>query len=330
MTRRESRAAPPSRPAVAVLGGTGWVGRHVCAALARRGHDVLVVARRPAPHVAAHRFAGLDLRTTPADHLARLLRAEGVGTVVNATDAANATDGWSGSEEEMAVLNVDLVRRLVAAMSTLPHGSRLVHVGTLHEYGDVPPGTVMHEALTPRPASAYTRTKLAGSRTVLEAARRGEVDGLVLRLANVSGPHPSPASFPGKLVGMLREAVASGRPMTVGVTDSGRDFVDVRDAAAAVVGAVGSSVTGKVVNIGGGRAVSMDELVRLFVVGAGFPLGRLDARRREVGSLGGSWTRADIRLAGELLHWRPRIDLARSLRDMWETAEAERRTTGPV
>ncbi|MFD8225632.1 hypothetical protein ACFV16_15845, partial [Streptomyces massasporeus] len=48
------RPADPRRR-VAVLGGTGWVGRHVCAALAGRGGDGRGGARPPAPpHPAGH------------------------------------------------------------------------------------------------------------------------------------------------------------------------------------------------------------------------------------------------------------------------------------
>ncbi|MCZ9353793.1 NAD(P)-dependent oxidoreductase [Streptomyces mutabilis] len=316
MTRRQAAGAGR----VAVLGGTGWVGRHVCRAFSRAGHEVLVVARRPAEHCAPHPFVALDLADVPAGELRRLLADAGVGVVVNATDAANAADGWAVGEQALAALNVDLVERLVAAAGALPWRTRLVHLGSILEYGETPHGTRVDEQYPPRPATAYTRSKLAGSTAVLDAARAGTVDGTVLRLTNVCGPHPSPQSLPGKLVELLAQAVRSGGPMTVGVTDARRDFVDVRDVAEAVLRAAGPGATGRAVNIGSGRAVAIRELVRLFVTAAGSDPGILREERRHNTSLGGTWTCADIRLAGELLGWRPRTDLAASLRDMWRTA----------
>ncbi|MFC8870504.1 NAD-dependent epimerase/dehydratase family protein [Streptomyces sp. NPDC057148] len=311
---------------VAVLGGTGWVGRHVVSAAAARGHHVLVAARHPAQHVRSHAFVSLDLARATEEHLTALLVRHRITAVVNATDAANATDGWDRTDHDLHAMNVTAVHRLVAAMGALPWRSRLVHIGTLHEYGDVPAETLIDESVPPRPAGAYARTKLEGSQAVLDALRAGRVDGLVLRAANVCGPHPSPASFPGKLVGMLRGALAAGEPMRVLLTPARRDFVDVRDLADAVVRAVTSPATGHVLNIGSGTAVDMRTLVRLFVTAAGHSTDLIEERTRDVPSLGGTWTKADIRLAGRLLDWRPRVRLVDSLAAMW----AGETTGGPL
>ncbi|MFD3735166.1 NAD-dependent epimerase/dehydratase family protein [Streptomyces sp. NPDC058632] len=307
---------------IAVLGGTGWVGRHVCAELTRAGAEVLVVARHPVPHLAQHPFVRLDLATAPPAALRRLLADSRVHTIVNATDAANATDGWTVGEPALTRLNVDLVERLVAAAADLPRRIRVVHLGTILEYGETPWGTVVAETHPPHPATDYTRSKLAGSTAVLEAARAGAVDAMVLRVTNVCGPHPSPVSLSGKLVRQLTEAVRAGEPMTIDVADARRDFVDVRDVADAVALAVSSPVTGRAVNIGSGTATDITSVARLFVEAAGFPSRMLRERRRATTSLGGSWTCADIRLAAALLGWQPRRDLRSSLRDMWRLAAA--------
>jgi nucleoside-diphosphate-sugar epimerase len=313
-------------PRVAVLGGTGWLGRHICDAFSRCGYEIVVVAREPAQHVSAHTFVELDLALAESAAIGRLLSSARAGIVVNATDAANATDGWVKTEEEMAVTNVGLVQRLLTAMSSLPWRSRIVHVGTIHEYGEVAAGTSMDEKLRPDPRTPYTRTKLAGSEAVLNATRAGELDGLVLRSANISGPHPSPASFPGKLVRMLSDAAGSRQRMAVSITDARRDFVDVRDVADAVLKAAETLATGRVVNIGSGAAVDMRTLVRLFVTAAGFSPDMIEEEHGEVRSLGGSWTQVDIRLAEVLLGWKPQISLTESLRAMWEEAVADRRS----
>ncbi|GAA2915013.1 hypothetical protein GCM10010517_81300 [Streptosporangium fragile] len=300
-----------------MLGGTGWVGRHVCAALAERGHDPLVVARNHVPHVSGYDFRPLDLVAAGAGTIAEMLRAEDVGIVINATDGANTTDGWDRTEAELRRVNVDSVHRLLAAMAELPWRSRIVHIGTIHEYGPVGAGIPIGESVTPRPVNAYARTKFAGSAAALEAARDGVVDGLVLRLANVCGPYPSPASFPGKLLQMFRDA-AGGAEVVLSIADARRDFVDVRDVADAVLRAVRAPVTGRAVNIGSGTVVDIRDLVAQLAEVAGLPPGAIKETGGPVPSLGGDWIQADIRLAERLLGWRPRTGLAESLRAMWE------------
>ncbi|MGH4011330.1 MAG: NAD-dependent epimerase/dehydratase family protein [Pseudonocardiaceae bacterium] len=302
---------------VAVLGATGWVGRHLCDVFARHGYGVLAVARTFAPHVCRHEFRRLDLAIADPETIADMLRASAVNVVINATDAANATDGWSRTEEEFVHFNVRVVKRLLTAMAMLPSDPRLVHLGTIHEYGPVAGGVLIHESLQPNPVGPYARSRLAGSEAVLNAARAGMVSGVVLRLVNVCGPHPSPATFPGKLLEQLRSA-AGGGEVALSIADARRDFVDVRDAAEACFRAAETPVSGRVINIGSGVAFSLRDLVTLALTTARLPATVLKARDGPVTGSGTDWVRADIRLAEELLAWRPRINLPQSLQDMWE------------
>ncbi|WP_340376202.1 NAD(P)-dependent oxidoreductase [Streptomyces sp. SS7] len=297
---------------VAVLGASGCVGRCVSAALAREGHEVLAVARRGGPAVADHVFAAVDVAAVPPAELAGLFTRHRVSAVVN------VTGGWGTTEEEMQYAHITLVDRLVGALARLPRPPRLVHVGSIHEYGPVPEPHSIGEDLEPRPTTMYARTKLAGSRLVLDATRAGRVDGLVLRAVNVCGPRTTRASFLGAVADRLR-AASVGTPVTLRVADARRDFIDVRDLAEAVVLAVASPVTGRVVNIGRGEASSMRELVDLLVAASGLPPQALRIEDGPVASKGGGWTLADIRLAGELLGWKPRIALAEAMRATWET-----------
>ncbi|GGS59381.1 hypothetical protein GCM10010156_17650 [Planobispora rosea] len=296
---------------VAVLGATGCVGRQVCATVARAGGEVLAVARHPAAHIGRYGFAALDVAATPAPVLAELL--EGVDAVVN------ATGGWAREEADMAYAHVRLVERLVQALRLLPRPPRLVHLGTIHEYGPIAEGVLIHEGIEPRPATPYARTKQAGSQVVLDAA---DLDAIVLRAVNVCGPYTTEASFLGMVTGKLR-ALLPGEPLQLTIAPARRDYLDVRDLADAVVRAIGSAERGRAVNIGRGVAVELRELVRLLVAAAGFPPEVLQEQHDRVESKGGDWTRADITLAGRLLGWRPVVGLDESLRDMWTSFDTQ-------
>ncbi|WP_435604586.1 NAD-dependent epimerase/dehydratase family protein [Streptomyces sp. bgisy130] len=302
---------------MAVLGATGCMGRHLCAAFAAEGNHVVAVARRYAPQVAGYRFLPFDVAGSTSDEAARLLAREGVEVVVN------ATLGWG---EELHYANVQLVERLVGALTALPSPPRLVHLGTVHEYGPVPAGTWIDEGTEPAPATPYGMAKLTASRMVLDAVRAAALDGVVMRLANTVGPHPALESFFGSLAVRLRDAGAAGVEVTI--ADARRDYVDVRDAVAAVVAAARSPRADPLVNIGCGRAWDVRELVGELVAAAGLPPEALRERAREVTSQGGNWVQVDISRAGRLLGWAPRFTIGESMRALWETVRADRPLPG--
>ncbi|MGB2567048.1 NAD-dependent epimerase/dehydratase family protein [Micromonospora citrea] len=293
---------------VAVLGATGCVGRAVCAAYARRGDRVLAIART-APPGGDHPFLALDVADTAPADLARILGDAGVDTVVN------AAGGWARTEE-LNRGHVQLVRRLVAAVGATRTRPRLVHVGSVHEYGPIAEGTSVSETAEVRPDTAYGRVKLAGSRIVLRAAQAGSVDAVVLRAVNVYGPYTTPASFLGTLRDRLRRAGPEG--LTVTVAAARRDFVDARDLAEAVVLAGRAPVTGEVINIGRGVAEDVRELVRVLLETAGLRPDAVPLVDAPVPSNGGAWTRADIGRARRLLGWRPRAGVRESIEALWE------------
>ncbi|WP_211323451.1 NAD-dependent epimerase/dehydratase family protein [Prauserella marina] len=291
---------------MAVIGATGCVGRQICGLAARRGHDVLAIARRKAPHIADHTFIPLDVAATSKENIAELLASQRVGTVVNAAGR------WGPTEAEMAHSHLGVVQRLVAAQALLDHAPRLVHIGSIHEYGPVPNGTALHEAIEPCPSDMYSQTKLACSMAVLASG------GVVLRAANMFGPYPPEETFFASLLRRLRGALRTGETVELAIAEAKRDFVDVRDVATAALAAATAPVSGQVINIGSGVAVDMRELVMTFVAAAGFPSDRLRTVEGQVRSHGGEWIEVDIGLAGRLLGWRPAFTAAESLRAMWD------------
>ncbi|SHN06467.1 NAD-dependent epimerase/dehydratase family protein [Actinacidiphila paucisporea] len=303
------------RPVVAVLGATGSIGRHVVSAFETTGYPVLSVARGRPPAAPGHAFVASDLSAAPIPEIAEILTTAGVRVVVN------AAGGWLASPEDNQRAHVDLVERLLHAAALMPAPPRFIQIGSVHEYGPVPHGTVIDESYEPKPQTPYGRSKLAGSEAVLRATREGRVSGLVLRAVNVFGPGTAGVGFLGSVVHGLR-ALIPGDRLRLTVSRSQRDFVDVRDLADAVVRAAESSLAGQAVNIGRGEALDMVDLLTLLAAEAGHGPDVLDLASGSVRSHGGDWTRADIRLAGRFLDWAPKTSVRQSLRDMWESTAA--------
>ncbi|MGC5010640.1 NAD-dependent epimerase/dehydratase family protein [Streptosporangium sp. DT93] len=301
-------------PGAVILGGDGFIGRHITTAMAREGYSVLVVARAPAAghhRVPGHRRVSADLATTPPARLASLLSTVRPAVVVNAIGGV-----WGVTEREMESANHAVTTRLVAALSLLNPSPRLVQLGSVLEYGPVEVGVPVGTDVPTRPVTAYGRTKLAATRAVVESS----VDAMVLRLSNVIGPGVPTVSLLGQVATELAEARNRGRVAAVELAPlrARRDFVDVRDVAEAVVLAAGAEASG-VVNIGRGEAVGVRTLVDLLISVSGVPVRiveRPDAGATPRGEL--DWFQADLAGATGLLGWKPRRTLPETVRAFWE------------
>ncbi|WP_328538803.1 NAD-dependent epimerase/dehydratase family protein [Streptomyces sp. NBC_00344] len=299
---------------VVVLGATGFVGRHTCEVFAAAGWTVTGVARSAPVTATPYDVVPLDAVDAGPGRLTELLDERGAAVVVNAAGAV-----WNVTEAEMMRANADLVRRLVTAAGSAAGRPRLIQLGSVHEYGPVP-RTGITEDIPTAPVTPYGRSKLAGARALLNAAAAGSVEGLVLRVSNVSGPGTHPASLLGMVARHL--ATSAPEPLRLAPLLAHRDFVDVRDVADAALAAACSDASGRVVNIGGGQAVSVSSLVVRLT-----ELAEAAAEIVEAPSAGGrppeaEWQRMDIGLADTLLGWRPRRSLDDSLRDLLAQARA--------
>lgn len=279
-----------------VLGATGFLGTHICTALGEIGAHVLPVSRTGGIQLDLIGPGGLR-------GLAELLTRERPDVVINAVGRA-----WGATDEQLLESNATFVERLVGTLLTTTRPPRLVHLGSVHEYGRGIPGVATAEEDATAPVGRYGESKLLGSRAVLAAA------GTVLRVANVSGP----GSPPGSLLRNVAEHLAGGspEPLRYASLSVWRDFVDARDVADAVVAAaLAPEVAGQVVNIGSGGAVQMRTLVDCMVALSGRPVPVLvddEGADRPITD----WQLLDIAKAGRLLGWKPARSHDESLLDL--------------
>jgi len=316
---------------VMVLGGTGFLGWHVCSAFRAAGYGVVCVSRRggwPGPPDAGLSAVRLDLDAA-RDEFDRLLLATSPDVVVNA--AGVVWRSTRAAEDRMWALHTHFVDHLVRAIAAGPGTARLIQMGSAHELGPSTPGTSTTEDETPSPRSVYGSTKLAGTRAVLRAARAKEVQAVVLRVANVIGPGAPRVSLVGAVAHRLTSPPAAperlGEPVELSLAPlrDWRDFVDVRDVAAAVVAAADPTrdVTGHIINIARGEAVPVRRLVETLISLSGRPVRLVEQQSPgpdRTGRADLGWQQLDVSRAQRLLAWRPAISLEESLADLLESA----------
>jgi dTDP-6-deoxy-L-talose 4-dehydrogenase [NAD(P)+] len=307
---------------VLVLGATGFVGRHVGAALEQAGYEVLAVARHPRKTPASWRFHPMDLADAEPRALVELIDEAGPVGVVNA-----AGEVWSPTADRMHRSNQVLVERLLSALGAAGPRPRLVQLGSVHEYSPQPRGVWLTECSPEEPATDYGRTKLHGTRTVLRAAESGTADAVVLRLSNVIGAGTPRGSLLGQVAAQLLEGAAEGRTAEVRVSPlrSSRDFVDAQDVSRAVVAALRSpGAGGRVVNIASGVSQPVRDMVDLLMSISGRPA-RLVERpvAQSRGLTDTDWMAVDVSAARTLLDWQPRRTPRDMVRDLWQAAAGQ-------
>ncbi len=176
---------------LAVIGGRGWLGEAIAAAARERGVDVMVLTRTDTPGARA-----VDLCDAAA--LAHALADSDV--------VVNAAGRTGGDPVSMRAANHTLPDRLGAL--AVAGGWRLVHLGSAAEYG---PGAAGHfpvpEGYPTTPTTAYGRTKLAGTESLLTWHERG-ARALVARVFNVVG-EGMPGANP--VHGFVAQVVAHAR-----------------------------------------------------------------------------------------------------------------------
>ncbi|MEV0224826.1 NAD(P)-dependent oxidoreductase [Streptomyces sp. NPDC050704] len=301
---------------ILVLGFTGYLGGHVAEHLhTLPGVRVLGGGRSPDAEF------GIDLATTRVDHLANTLRSAAPDAVINCAGATG------GDAVTLAEVNSRGPAALCAALREAAPTARLVHLGSAAEYG---PGTAdisMTESAATRPLAPYGATKLAGTVTVGASG----LDSVVLRVGNPVGPGAPATGLPGRIADLLREAGrAPDSVIRLGDLSAYRDFVDVRDVArATVLAATAPGPLPPVLNIGGGKAVPVRDLVRTLADIAGFR-GRIEENSGGSARSGAvSWQCSDITAAGDALGWRPSHTLDDSLSALWDAATADDPTRRP-
>jgi nucleoside-diphosphate-sugar epimerase len=302
---------------VLVTGASGFIGRHVVAALARQGRWRIVTASRSpvVPH-------------PDAEHHAVDLLAPGAGpdliTRIRPTHllhlAWNATPGrfWTAAD------NLDWTASSLALLHAFTEagGERAVFAGTCAEYDWTGPGRLSEGAPT-RPATLYGACKDALRRAVDAANDHLNASVAWGRVFWLYGPgEPG-----GRLVSDVACSLADGRAVAVGDGVEARDFLHVEDVASAFVAALASTWKGPF-NIGSGRAVPVRRLIEILARTSGRPeLVQFGARPAPPGQP--KLLEADTTVLEQAIGWAPAVDLDQGLAatyDWWRTQRDRART----
>jgi uncharacterized protein YbjT (DUF2867 family) len=251
---------------ILILGGSGFIGRHVCELLGQQGISATVPTRRAVnaravqhlPHVTV-----MEADVHAPGALERLL--PGHSAVLNLVAVLQ------GNAQRFQAIHVGLPRRLLEAINHVGGPRRLVHVSALGA-----------SLLGP---SLYQHSKAEGEALLGAAADQGQLQLTLLQPSIVFGAGDSFLNLFAKLQGIFPIMPLAGAHAKL-------QPVWVQDVAAAIVECLQASDTiGKTYELVGPEVFTLQQLVQLAGQHSGHPravlplpnwLGRLQARMLEL------------------------------------------------
>jgi len=291
-----------------VTGGAGFIGSHICDALIERGFEVAVIdnlssgKRRNLPPDAT--FYELDIRDKSVGEVFEKEKPEFLFHLAAQMDVRKsvADPAYDADVNIGGTINLLEAGRAVGLKKTIYSSTGGAVYG---EPKDLP----VTEAAPADPLCPYGVSKHTAEHYLEVYRKLYDMRYTVLRYANVYGPRQDPHGEAG-VVAIFSQLMLAGRqPKIFGDGTMTRDYVYVGDVVDANMIALEKS-DGACVNLGWGRQVTVQEIfdgVRSAVGCEIEPL-YVDERLGEVHHIA-----LDPSLAGQVLGWRPRVELADGL-----------------
>jgi len=291
-----------------VLGGGGFIGIHLCNALAHLGAEVTAFGRGRPEHDALDRR--VFWRTGDFQDVAALAKAvEGQQSVFhlisasvpessNREPAADLAANTIGTLHLMDLLRAEQVEKVIFTSSG----------GTV--YG-IPTTIPIPEVAPTDPISAYGISKLATEKYLALYNRLYGLDHRVLRISNPYGRHQSVHRRQGVIAALFYRAL-SGQPLEIwGNGEVTRDFIHVDDVITALIEVHAYAGPHRVFNVGSGQGMTIREIADLVERAVG--QGRLERNFLRTRAADVPVNILDTSLIQRETGWAPRVDWDRGL-----------------
>ncbi|MBI2024711.1 MAG: NAD-dependent epimerase/dehydratase family protein [Candidatus Harrisonbacteria bacterium] len=286
-----------------VTGGAGFIGSHLTDELINQGHKVVVLdnlstGKRENVNPKAE-FVKADI-TKLAEMRPHFSGADGVFHVAALPRVQVSIEDPDKTHD----VNVNgTLNVLIAARDAKI--KRIVYSASSSAYGNVE-AMPLREDMKPKPMSPYGLQKYIGEEYGRLFSLLYGLETVSLRYFNVYGPRMAEAGAYLTVMRVFLNQKNASTPMTiVGDGEQTRDFTHVYDVVRANLLAMNGDKVGKgeVINIGGGKNYSVNQIATL----VGGPKIHVDPRIEPRHTL------ADNSLAKKLLGWEPKMNLEKEI-----------------
>jgi UDP-glucose 4-epimerase len=268
---------------IVILGGTGFIGRHVSTGLAAVGHRVSVFSRSSACGTWAD-IAGIHCIAGDMNDL-RCLRSvvENADLVIHLVSTSLPKTSNEAPYRDLHE-NVGSTLKLLDILASLPRLPRVLFVSSGGTVYGVPETIPIPEIHPTNPLCAYGIGKLTIEKYLALYQRLHGLEYHVLRLANPYGEWQPLHSGQGVIPVFLDNAL-QGKTLEIwGDGSVIRDYLYVGDVVTAVKALIDYDGAERIFNIGSGHGHTLNELVELMsaVLGRKIPCQYMPARPCDV------------------------------------------------
>ena len=295
-----------------VVGADGFVGRWLVRHLHEQGDEVAAVVggRYRPPLDGAETVVQADVRDY--EPLARAI-SEARPQALYFLAAVSSPDGREEITDATRIGLVGAIHALTACAG-LESPVRMLHVSSSHVYAESG-RPLLTESDPVGPMSMYGAAKAASERALLTLAPIADVDVVVARPFNHTGPGQATSFLVPSMLAEVQAIPRGGRGVVrIGMPTMVRDLTDVRDVVRAYRLLITHGVAGEIYNVASGTGILARDLVAMMaeVAGVEVELSVDSALAR------GGEPRAIVGAVEKIaaLGWQPEISLRRTLADM--------------
>ncbi len=301
---------------VLITGAGGFIGSHLVERLLERGAKVRAFLRYTSRSDEGFiKYFSDDLRKQmdivygDIRELESVVKAtDGVDVVFNLAALVGIPYSYIHPQEVIEANTVGTLNVLMAARDA--GVEKLVQTSTSEVYGTaqyVP----IDEKHPKQPQSPYSASKIAADAIALSFYHSFDLPVAVIRPFNTYGPRQSDRAV---IPSIISQALTKDK-LTLGSMTPTRDFTFATDTADGFIkGAESEKAVGMEINLGTGKEISIEDLIRKIVslVGRDVTIERAEERIRPAGSEVERLC-ADNTVAQDLLGWSPKVSLTQGL-----------------
>lgn len=299
---------------ILIVGGTGFIGKHLCKMLHQQGVEAVTFSRNPDTNFLAKDAPSISSLTTDEYfQSSHSIKLESVSTLI--CMASTTTPATNASVSQEFDENVSPTLKSIEHICKFNDRVRIIFIssgGTVYGPGHNKP---IPETTKTNPTTGYAFGKLAIENYLLFLANTSKTTYTIIRPANPVGIwHRNPAQgFIGSAISNLK----ASKPIRLfGDGSTVRDFIDVEDLASAIVKAHHSreQSCNKIWNVGSGKGKTLIEVVNHIGKATGYEI-KIDFLPSR--SIDLNYSVLDCREIQKAIEWQPKIDLQTTIEKIW-------------